>query len=134
LDAIIARINSPYYTSPLALQDDFLQMFTNAMTYNDENSEVYFDAVEMRNMCVNTLKINLQNGQILVTDADRSAAAAEILAPAPTMQKKKRMSGVGKKRKVQSDYESDESEEEVDVEEEVVMRGRYDGELPDIGY
>jgi hypothetical protein len=138
MDAIQARINSPYYTNALAFQEDFIQMFKNAMIYNDENSEVYFDAVEMQNMCVNSLKQQLVNGQISVTDQDRLAAATEMAAnPVAVAPKKKRMSGPVKKRKVLSDYESDpeeSEEEEQQGEEGLFPRGRYDGELPDIGY
>jgi hypothetical protein len=106
-------------------------MCGNAMLYNDEGSEVYFDAKEMRDMAVGSLKIQLLNGQIVVTDQDRVVGASMVVASPP---KKKRQSGPVKKRKVLSDYESDGDESEEAEEEVRGGGGRYDGELPDIGY
>jgi len=74
MDAIYARLHSNYYKNALSFQDDFQLIFHNAMTFNQEGSEVYTDAIEMRNMCINTLKQNLMNGQIVVTEMDVRAA------------------------------------------------------------
>jgi ATP-dependent helicase STH1/SNF2 len=55
MDMILARINSPYYTSIQQFQQDFELMFANAMQYNVEGSDVYQDAVVLRNIFRETL-------------------------------------------------------------------------------
>ncbi|KAJ3335051.1 hypothetical protein HDU91_002381, partial [Kappamyces sp. JEL0680] len=54
LDMIQHRINSPYYTSPQACAQDFQLMFRNAMTYNQEGSDVYNDAVALQQIFFST--------------------------------------------------------------------------------
>lgn len=139
MDVINARINSNYYKTISAFQEDFDLMFSNAMTFNLEGSEVYTDAIEMQNMCHATLKASLMNGQqVVVTDADVKAAeidarnfnAARSVAARAAPPKKARRS-MPKKRRV-SDYESDPETEEDDEEDSYARRPNND--LPNIGF
>lgn len=50
LDIILQRINSPYYSTWQECAKDFYLMFQNAMTYNEEGSFVYLDAVALQNV------------------------------------------------------------------------------------
>ena len=54
MDVILHRINSPYYTSSNAFAQDFQIMFRNAMTYNQEGSDVYMDAVALQDVFFRT--------------------------------------------------------------------------------
>jgi ATP-dependent helicase STH1/SNF2 len=48
LDIILQRINSPFYSTWQECAQDFYLMFKNAMTYNEEGSLVYQDAIALQ--------------------------------------------------------------------------------------
>lgn len=51
LKTIKRRIKSDYYTTMDEFRDDMELLFSNAKTYNVENSQVYQDAVAMQQLC-----------------------------------------------------------------------------------
>jgi ATP-dependent helicase STH1/SNF2 len=59
MDMIFARMNSPYYASVQHFQQDFELMFSNALQYNVEGSDVYQDAIVLRNVFRETLDRSL---------------------------------------------------------------------------
>jgi hypothetical protein len=75
MDMIYARINSPFYTSSEQFQQDFELMFANAMQYNVEGSDVYQDAIVLRNTFRETLTRSLSrpkpvSARIITSDDD----------------------------------------------------------------
>lgn len=61
LDMIAHRINSPYYTTVNQFVNDMNLMFNNALQYNLEGSDVYHDAIAMREAFQETLSREFQS-------------------------------------------------------------------------
>ncbi|KAJ3386117.1 hypothetical protein HDU92_002677 [Lobulomyces angularis] len=74
MDIIDARINSSYYKTIFQFQEDFDLMFKNAMIYNQEGSDVFTDALEMKKVFEFNLKNHLNNGSLELTKEDIEAA------------------------------------------------------------
>jgi ATP-dependent helicase STH1/SNF2 len=72
MDMIMHRINSPYYTTIEAFQNDFLLMFSNAMKYNVEGSIVYQDAVQLQNIFKDVLSQSISSSVANPPSADSS--------------------------------------------------------------
>ena len=74
MDMISHRIASTYYKSLQDFVSDFMLMFDNAMTYNEDGSMVFEDATQLKNVFLSTKERLAPNGQIKVTDADHEMA------------------------------------------------------------
>jgi ATP-dependent helicase STH1/SNF2 len=75
MDMIFARVNSPFYVSVQQFQQDFELMFSNALQYNVEGSDVYQDAIVLRNVFRETLNRSLSrpkqvSARIINSDED----------------------------------------------------------------
>ena len=142
IDWIQARIDSTYYKSVADFHRDYNLMFSNAMTYNEEGSDVYMDALELKQAFENALAANLKNGQIVITPEDIEAAKAAAVKPvevakpdlAPSPKKKPVAKKPAVKKRRVSDYESDGSESEVEIEEPVRKKVKESEFLPSLAH
>ena len=125
MDMIAHRINSTYYKGLDAFVADFKLMFDNAMTYNQEGSVVYNDAVALKNAFYSVLQMMCPDGQPRILESDKQAAEekAQALGKRPRSDltdddgQVKIKLNIGKKPKV-AESEDDEHMEEADEDNE----------------
>jgi ATP-dependent helicase STH1/SNF2 len=77
MDMISHRLHSTYYTDIGDLVADFQLMFDNAMTYNQEGSQVYNDALSLKEAFSAKFNELCPGGQLFINDADRFAVNAD---------------------------------------------------------
>ena len=74
MDMISHRIVSTYYKSLADFVYDFNLMIENAMTYNEDGSVVFDDALQLKNIFLTTIERLAPNGELKITEADKDNA------------------------------------------------------------
>lgn len=77
MDMISHRLHSTFYKDIGDFVADFLLMFDNAMKYNQEGSQVYNDALSLKEVFNVKLNELCPGGQLFINDVDRFAAEAD---------------------------------------------------------
>ncbi len=80
MDMISHRLHSTFYKGLGAFVADFRLMFDNAMTYNQEGSQVYNDALSLKEVFERKLEELCPAGQLFINDVDRTAVEADQVA------------------------------------------------------
>jgi hypothetical protein len=69
------RVSTHYYKKMTEFEQDFNLMIENATTYHEEGSEVYADAIALKDSFNQVLQAMCPNGQIEITPQDYEDAA-----------------------------------------------------------